>query len=274
MYIDTPGARIWAHQQGEGDPILFIGGLGDPVEAWQAQIDAFSTDHRVIAHDNRGAGRSPLPPAGVSIEAMADDAAAVLRAHGAGPAHVAGFSMGGAIAQELALRHPELVRSLVLNGTWCAPDEYLRAMVRAWIAGARNATSNRELLEAFFVWVYSARAHADGSVKRYIEETLVSPLAQEADAFFATAQACLDWPGARDRLGAVAVPALVIVGDEDINCAPRLSRELAAELPRAELVVLPGEAHQPFQEVPETWNPIVADFWRRVERSAPVEAAA
>ena len=79
MYIDTSGARIWAHQRGEGAPILFIGGLGDPIEVWQAQIGAFAGEHRVIAHDNRGAGRSPLPSAGVSIEAMAEDAAAVLR---------------------------------------------------------------------------------------------------------------------------------------------------------------------------------------------------
>ena len=61
---DTSGARIWAHEQGEGDPILFIGGLGDPIEVWQAQIDAFAAEHRVIAHDNRGAGRSPAPVRG------------------------------------------------------------------------------------------------------------------------------------------------------------------------------------------------------------------
>ena len=274
MYIDTSGARIWAHQQGEGDPILFIGGLGDPIEVWQAQIEAFAADHRVIAHDNRGAGRSPLPSAGVSIEAMAEDAAAVLRRYGAGPAHVAGFSMGGAIAQELALRHPELVRSLVLSGTWCDPDAYLRAMFTSWITGARGATSNRELLETFFLWIYTRRAHDDGLVKRYIDETLVNPLAQEADAFYATAQACIDWEGSADRLGAVGVPALVIVGDEDRVCPPALSRELAAALPRAELVVLPGEAHQPFQESPELWNPIVADFWRRVARSEVVAAVA
>ena len=182
--------------------------------------------------------------------------------------------MGGAIAQELALRHPELVRSLVLNGTWCAPDAYLRAMFGSWVRAGRTATSNRELLEGFFLWIYSRRAHADGTVKRYIDETLVNPLAQEGDAFFATAQACIDWDGVRDRLGAVSVPALVIVGDEDITCPPVLSREVAAALPRAELVVLPGEAHQPFQESPELWNPIVADFWRRVARTEEVEAAA
>ena len=266
MHIETPGARIWAHQQGEGPAVLLLGGLGDPAEAWQAQLDAFAGRYRVVAPDNRGAGRSPLPADGVSITAMAEDAAAVVRSLGIASAHVAGFSTGGAIAQELAIRHPELVRSLVLNGTWCRPDAYFRRMVGSWIATARDAGSERDLLEAFFLWIYTQRAHADGSVDRYIDETLASPLAQEAEAFFASAQACIDWEGSSDRLGMVDVPALVIVGDEDIACPPRHARELAAALPQADLVRLPGEAHQPFQESPETWNEIVAGFWDRVER--------
>lgn len=274
MHIETNGTRIWVHDQGEGPAVLLIAGLGDPAEVWQAQIDGFAPPLRMIAYDNRGAGRSPLPADGISIEAMADDAAAVLRARGVGSAHVAGFSMGGAIAQELALRHPELVRSLVLNGTWTRPDAYLRQMVRSWIAAARAAGSARELLEAFFLWVYSPRAHADGTVERYIDETLVSPLAQGPEAFFASAHACLEWPGAADRLDAIEVPALVIVGDQDINTPPRLAREIASLIPTADLVVLPGEAHQPFQESPETWNEIVGGFWSRVERQEALARAA
>ena len=67
---------------------------------------------------------------------------------------------------------------------------------------------------------------------------------------------------------------MVVVGDEDITCPPRLSRELVAALPDAGLVVLPGEAHQPFQESPELWNGLATEFWRRVERRAPMEAVA
>jgi pimeloyl-ACP methyl ester carboxylesterase len=273
MHIDTPGARIWVHDQGEGDAILLIGGLGDHAEVWQAQIDEFSRDRRVIAIDNRGAGRSPLPAEGVSIGAMADDAAAVLDHLGIESAHVAGFSMGGAIAQELAIDHPSLVRSLVLNGTWARPDAYFRRMVGSWIAAARDAGSARDLLEAFFLWIYTARAHADGSVDRWIDETLGSPLAQRVDAFFATAQACIDWRGTAEQLELVDAPALVIVGDDDIVCPPRYARELAAGLLDADLAILPGEAHQPFQESPETWNEIVAGFWRRVERLEVARAA-
>ena len=273
MHIDINGARLWVHEQGQGPPVLLIGGLSDPAEAWQEQIDAFASRYRVIAPDNRGAGRSPLPSDGVSIQAMAEDAAALLRALGVESAHVAGFSMGGAVAQELALRNPELVRSLVLNGTWTRPDAYLRRMFDAWITSARDASSARELLEAFFLWVYSPRAHADGTVERYIEETLVNPLAQTPEAFFATARACRDWPGAAGLLAAVEAPALVIVGDQDINCPPRHAREIASLLPKADLVVMPGEAHQPFQESPETWNEIVSGFWARVEREERLSAA-
>jgi pimeloyl-ACP methyl ester carboxylesterase len=273
MHFDINGTRIWVHDQGAGPAVLLIAGLSDPAEAWQAQIDAFSSRHRVIAYDNRGAGRSPVPDEGISIVAMAEDAAALLRASGVDSAHVAGFSMGGAIAQELALRHPSLVRSLVLNGTWTRPDAYLRRMVGSWIAAARDAASARDLLGAFFLWVYSPRAHADGTADRYIDETLVNPLAQGPEAFFASAHACVDWPGAADRLASIDVPAMVIVGDQDIACPPRHAREIASLLPTADLVVLPGEAHQPFQESPETWNEIVGGFWARVEREERLAAA-
>ena len=200
MHIDTHSARIWVHQQGDGPAVFLIGGTGDPAESWQAQIDAFSDRYRVVAPDNRGAGRSSLPASGVTISAMAEDAAEVLRSLGIVHAHVAGFSMGGAIAQELAITHPDLVGSLVLSGTWSAPDAYFRRMVASWIVAARNATSERELLESFYLWIYSREWHEDGTVDRLIVESLESPLAQDADGFFAQAQACVDWAGAAERL--------------------------------------------------------------------------
>ena len=274
MHIDTHSARIWVHQQGDGPAVLLIGGTGDPAESWQAQIDAFSDRYRVVAPDNRGAGRSPLPASGVTISAMAEDAAEVLRSLGIVQAHVAGFSMGGAIAQELAITHPDLVGSLVLSGTWSAPDAYFRRMVASWIVAARNASSERELLESFFLWIYSRGWHEDGTVDRLIDETLESPLAQDADGFFAQAQACVDWEGAAERLRSVTIPTLVIVGDEDIACPPRLSEPIREAMPHAELAMIRGGAHQPFQEKPDDYNSIVADFWGRVDRSQQPAAAA
>ena len=123
---------IWTEQTGDGPDVLLIGGLGDTVESWQFQLDGLGDRYRLIAFDNRGAGRTAMPERPLSVVMMADDAAAVLRALAVPSAHVAGFSMGSAIAQELALRHPELVRSLVLVSTYARSDALFRSQLNFW----------------------------------------------------------------------------------------------------------------------------------------------
>jgi pimeloyl-ACP methyl ester carboxylesterase len=158
---DLPGfvtancLEIYVEQVGYGPDVLLIGGLGDTVESWQFQLDWLADRYRMTAFDNRGAGRTAMPAGPVTVNAMADDAAGVLRALDIACAHVAGFSGGSIIAQELALRHPQLVRSLVLQSTWAAPDPYLRARGRfvRWLVEA--APSERAFLEGFFLDIYT-----------------------------------------------------------------------------------------------------------------------
>jgi pimeloyl-ACP methyl ester carboxylesterase len=150
---------IWTEQVGEGPDVLLIGGLGDTVESWQFQLDGLADRYRLTAFDNRGAGRTAMPDRPVSVEGMADDAAGVLHALGVFSAHVAGFSGGSVISQELALGHPELVRSLVLQSTWAVMDSYLRSWGRfvQWLVEV--APSERAFLEGLFLDIYTARAH-------------------------------------------------------------------------------------------------------------------
>src|SRR5687767_4334569 len=182
---------VWTEQVGEGPDVLLIGGLGDTVESWQFQLDGLSDRYRLTAFDNRGAGRTPLSVEPLSAPTMADDAAAVLRALDIPSAHVAGFSMGSAIAQELALRHPELVRSLVLQSTYTRPDALVRSQFNFWRWLPEVAPSERAFFEAFFTWVYTPRAHADGSVEQIIEGALAFPHKQSVEAFQAQVDVCL-----------------------------------------------------------------------------------
>ena len=116
--IERAGARIWWETRGHGGtPVLIIQGLGYPSDASWRLLPGLLTRHTVIVMDNRGAGRSSVPKEQWGVEAMAADAGAVIEAAGLGPAHVIGLSMGGLIAQELALRSPDLVRSLMLGCT-------------------------------------------------------------------------------------------------------------------------------------------------------------
>jgi len=257
--------QVWAEQVGEGPDVLLIGGLGDTVESWQFQLDGLADRYRLTAFDNRGAGRTPMPAEPLTVEAMADDAAAVLRALAAGPAHVAGFSGGSIIAQELALRHPESVRSLVLQSTWSAMDQFMKAMVRTFHWQAKLAPGEREFLEAFFIWVYTARAHNDGTVERFIDGAMAFPHKQSTEDFLAFADACMRHETA-GRLGSIAVPTLVLAGGLDRMSRPDQGRAVADEIPGARFEVMEEEAHQPFQEVPDAWNARVHEFWQDAER--------
>ena len=265
--INTGPLELWVERTGQGPDVLLIAGLGDPVEAWQYQLDGLADRYRLTAFDNRGAGRTPLPEGPLSVATLADDAAELLRALEVPAAHVAGFSGGSIIAQELALRHPELVRSLVLVSTWARPDAYFRSVVASWRWMAEAAPSERAFLEAFFVWIYTARAHADGTVQQIIEETLAFPYQASPEAIQTTIDAFLAHETA-DRLQDIAAPTLVLAGAQDICSPPRYGRVVAEGIPDARFEVMAEEAHQPFQEVPDEFNARVDAFWREVEARA------
>jgi pimeloyl-ACP methyl ester carboxylesterase len=255
---------IWTERVGEGPDVLLIGGLGDTIESWQFQLDGLADRYRLTAFDNRGAGRTAMPEGLVSVEAMADDAAGVLRALDIRSAHVAGFSGGSIISQELALRHPELVQSLVLQSTWSVIDPYFHS----WGLFVRRlveiAPSERAFLEAFFLWIYTPRAHNDGTVDQIIEEVLAFPHKQSTEDLQAFLDAFLDHD-TTDRLPQIAAPTLVLAGGRDMTSRPELCRAVAELIPGARFEVMEEEAHQPFQEVPDEWNARVDAFWREVE---------
>jgi len=273
--IRSGDVDIWVEDTGVGPDVLLIAGLGDPIEAWQLQLDGLSDRYHAIAYDNRGVGRTPLPDSPFSVATMADDAAAVLRGLGVEAAHVAGFSGGSVIARELTRRHPELVKSLVLVGTFAYWDTFGRTAVNGFRWQAEVAPSERAFLEAFYTWIYTPRAHQDGTVRQLIDEALDFPYPTSMETMQRTIDTYLAHEDV-DRLAEIGVPTLVLTGELDLICPPRHGRVVADGIPGARFEVLAGEAHQPFQESPEAFNRRVDAFWRQVDAALQerVEATA
>src|SRR5688572_28992823 len=144
--------------------------------------------------------------------------------------------MGSAIAQELARRHPGLVRSLVLVSTYARADALFRAQLRFWRWLPEVAPSERAFFEAFFTWVYTPRAHADGSVDQIVEEAMAFPHQQSVEAFQAQVDVCLAHDTA-DRLAQISAPTLILAGEFDTILPPRHGEAVAAALPNARFEV-------------------------------------
>jgi 3-oxoadipate enol-lactonase len=244
------------------EPILMIQGLGADKTGWTFQRIAFSPRYRTVAFDNRGVGRSDKPFGRYTIEQMADDAMAVLDAAGMTSAHVMGASMGGAIAQLCALRHPTRVRSLILACTACRNHPWRRELLTEWAAIA-NERGTGEMARRAAHWVMAPR-----SIRRFWPAVgWFGPLAISlpSHAFTSQVRAILDAPEElAGQLATLEVPTLVVVGNQDILTPRGDSEELAERIPGAELVVISGAAHGLMVEHATTFNRVVLDFLSRV----------
>jgi 3-oxoadipate enol-lactonase len=257
------GTRIHYQQLGvpRGEPVLMIQGLGADMHGWIMQRWRFGAQYRTIALDNRGAGRSDKPFARYTLEQMADDALAVLDATQTEAAHVIGASMGGAIAQILAVRHPDRVRSLVLTCTACRHHQWRRELLTEWAALA-NERGMGEVSRRAMRWLVGGR-----SLRRFWPALgQLGPLALRTPAFAFASQvrAILDTDdGIRTELTALKMPALIVVGNQDILTPRGDSEELAELIPDSDLVVISGAAHGLMVEHASTYNRVVLDFLAR-----------
>ena len=254
------GTTVAYHTYGRtnGEPLLMLQGLGADSRGWALQRMAFGRRFRCIAVDNRGVGGSAGAPGPYSLLDMASDAVAVLDAESIDAAHVMGASMGGAIAQFLAVEHADRVRSLTLACTACKHHDWRRELLQEW-ADAVLERGTAALASDALHWLVGPRLRRRfGGWLNLMARVL---LQATPEAFAAQVQAILDAPDdVRFELCRVEVPALVITGSQDLLTPLGDAAELHELIPGSQLFELRGAAHALMVEAPNAYNAAVLDF--------------
>jgi esterase len=253
--VRVNGVRLYYEEHGEGDAILCVHGASSSAMVWSAAAEVLSRLGRVILYDRRGATRSERPDTwDASVPAQAEDAAALLEELDAGPAVVIGRSYGGEIATALALAHPDRVRALVLlDGAPPTLDEEAQAWTEELRAAAEEAAS-RDL--ASVAGVLFDRVAGEGALASF-PEPLREMFVHNAPVILAEVRPPYFAP-TEEELSRIDVPALLVLPEEPLPGMTRATERMAAALPDARLVVVPGG------HLVDPTQPVVLEFVEEV----------
>jgi 3-oxoadipate enol-lactonase len=259
---DGFGVAYDVYGKSDGEPLLLIQGLGADSRGWALQRMSLGRRYRCYAVDNRGVGGSAGAPHPLSLEQMARDAITVLDREGVDRAHVMGASMGGAIAQFVAVRHGERVRSLVLACTACRNHEWRRELLAEW-ADAVEREGMGALAAEGLRWLVGPRLHRRFGAWLNLMARIL--LQASPENFVAQVRAILDVPDdMRFELSGVRAPTLVITGTQDLLTPLGDAEELHELITTSQLFELRGAGHSLMVEAPSAYNRAVLDFFDRV----------
>jgi 3-oxoadipate enol-lactonase len=255
-FVENQGAKLYWDELGSGEPLLLIMGLSYPSYMWHRSRPFLAERYRTIALDNRGIGRSDVPPGVYSIALMAADAAAVLDAAGVESAHVFGTSMGGMIAQEFALQYPSRVRSLILGCTAAGGPHAAKAEPAALQTLTRRDLTPEESKEAIIPFIYDSatpreRIDEDMSIRMKWYPT--------PQGYAGQLQGIFGWE-AYSRIDQIAAPTLVIHGETDRLIPPANAKLIADRIPGAKLVLLAHASHIFETDQPDAAHQVILEF--------------
>ncbi len=242
---------------GEGEPLVVIAGLGAKGTSWHPFLEHAEQQFRVLTFDNPGSGRSPALPGPITIRSLAREVLALLDRLAVERASIAGRSMGGMIAQELALLAPERVDRLALISTTGRSDAHLAAVFRLWARMAEQDVPAALRHQSSLLWCLGRAAlEHDERVRVYLEARTRND--RPAD-YAHQAHACAEHD-ALGRLGSLAVPTLVLSGSDDRLTPAHHAEALAKAIPGAQLVHIPGAGHLAYLEAPDRFAAEVLSF--------------
>ncbi len=260
------GINIYYQVHGQGEPLVLVTGLGADHSTWFRQLPAFRKHYRVITFDSRGVGRTDIPEQPWDLKTMAEDAVGLMDHLGIDKAHILGLSLGGMIAQEIAINHPERVKKLILASTDPGkgdPNDMHPEMMKAF--GLRDASDKLDIRQVDVT--RSTKAMISLSFNKRLYRWLMPFLARgyiksaSAEGFLKQLEAISDHDRL-DRLHLIKAPTLVITGTEDKIISPHQSEVMASTIPNARLVMVQGGSHAWNFEMSGRFNREVLAFLR------------
>jgi 3-oxoadipate enol-lactonase len=257
--LEANGQTLYHEVHGEGEPLLCVMGLAANTLAWALQVQAFAERHRTVIFDNRDVGQSSKASEQYEIRDMAEDTLALADALELDSFHLLGYSMGGAISQELALIAPERVKTLTLAVTYAGTGNWGRTFSRVW--GARRQQASREdHIDELMLLTLSEDFFNNEEGTNYVRTMMLSdPNPQPPEAFARQLEASRQHDS-RDRLGSLEMPVHVIGGEYDILVPIWKQRELAELIPGAKFTMIERCPHGANIERAPEFNQHVLDF--------------
>ena len=259
-YCDVNGCNYYYEIIGQGEPLVMIRGLGSNADHWYPQLPVLSKHYRVLVFDNRGIARTSDMDGPYSIRGMADDTVGLMDAVGFEKAHILGLSMGGMIAQEIALNYPQRVKGLILGVTHCGgekqvpPTEEITNIFNAMI---QEGTDEAKRAAAAVLFAPETLEKRPELAAQYAEVSLRQPVPAEILTKQRNAvQEFNTW----DRLPQITAPTLILGADQDVLIPSENSKILAERIPNAELVIVKGGGHQILIEQSDACNQAVLSF--------------
>lgn len=256
--ISIGDCQIYYERHGAGFPVLFITGLSGYASFWRDQIPAFSRSYDVIAYDHRGVGQSDQKGVASIIERLAGDAIGLMDALGVEKAHVIGHSAGGAVAQVLAIEHPQRVASIVIAAGWTKPDAYFRRFfaLRKELLSQLGPAS---YIQANTLFLYPAYfISANNEKLRQVEAQWLANF-PPPEVTSARIDAIMAYDRTAD-LRRIRTPALVVAAQDDFITPAYFSEELARLIPGAEAKFFAHGGHDLTRVVPREFNQAVLPF--------------
>tara|TARA_B100001996_G_scaffold374291_1_gene352733 strand:- start:1798 stop:2595 length:798 start_codon:yes stop_codon:yes gene_type:complete len=262
-YADSNGTKIFYQIVGSGQPLVLLMGFGADGNLWEKHFQEYKKHFKCIIIDNRGVGKSDQPKGPYTTKMMASDTLAVMKHAGIDKANIAGISMGGAIAQELAINHPEKVIRLVLISTWPSFNNYAKTVYEN-LKKLRVTSKRNEFMKLLQLWIF-APPYFENNLQGLIEDqqaALNDKNPQTRYGFEGQLDACIHH-NTISRLVRINVPTLITVGQMDIFTPPVFSEILRDGINKSEYVIFPTGGHVHHWEDLERFNKITSTFLKK-----------